>query len=79
MDTQIIGIKQLHTELKKISEAALAGQSFTVVKNSKPVFKIEPINKTSQNTYSLSDLQKAQFKCEDKDLSKKVDSVTYGV
>ena len=44
MNTQIIGIKKLHKNLKQISEATLDGQSFLVVKNSKPVFKIQPID-----------------------------------
>jgi len=78
MSPQIIWVKQLYKELKKISEATLRGQSFVVVKNSKPVFRIEPIEKTTPRKYSLQDFKKLQFKTNDRDLSRLVDKITYG-
>ena len=78
MSPQIIGVKQLYKELKKISEAALHGQSFVVVKNSKPVFRIEPIEKTAAGKYSLQDFKKLQFKTSNRNLSKLVDKIAYG-
>ncbi len=77
MEPQIIGIKQLHKQLRQIAEAALQGQSFTVVKNSKPVFKIEPIEQTSVKKYTLDDFKKLQFSIKDKNLSKKIDKIVY--
>ncbi|MFH1522472.1 MAG: hypothetical protein ABIE43_01475 [Patescibacteria group bacterium] len=77
MEAQIIGIKQLHKQLKQIAEATLKGQSFTVVKNSKPVFKIEPIEETGIKKYTLADFGSVQFDGKDKDLSKKIDSILY--
>ena len=76
MNQQIIGIKQLHQNLKKIAEAALAGQSFIVVKNSRPVFKIEPIQSVSKK-YTLADFRKLQFKIRDSNLSRKIDKILY--
>jgi len=79
MNTQIIGIKKLHKNLKQISEATLDGQSFLVVKNSKPVFKIQPIDdvKLKKKKYKLDDLWKIRFENKDKNLSKKIDKILY--
>lgn len=77
MDKQIIGIKQLYTKLKEISEETLCGKSFIVVKNSKPVFRIEPIEAKKTKKYNLKDLKKAQFMVADKNLSKNIDKIVY--
>lgn len=66
-----IGIKQLHMNLKKITEDSLRGKSFIVFKNTKPVFRIEPIEKKKK--YKLGDFKSVQFRCADKDLSKNID------
>jgi len=76
MDT-ILGIKELQVNLKRVADAAQKGQSFTVVRGSKPVFRIEPIVEVKR-TGTLEDfLQKGLFFGE-KDLSVKVDEVVYG-
>lgn len=79
METQIIGVKQLHKELKKISAKALRGHSFIVVRNSKPVFRIEPINQKSlkKKKYTMDDLWKIRFKNRDKNLSRNIDKILY--
>ena len=74
---KIIGIKQLHKDLKRISQQTLRGASFIVVKNSKPVFKIEPISDIKEKKYKLSDLRELQFRSSDKKLSKKIDKIMY--
>ncbi|MBI3335789.1 MAG: hypothetical protein HY001_04825 [Candidatus Portnoybacteria bacterium] len=81
MKLQIIGVKQLHRQLKQISQAAVQGQSFLVVKNSKPVFRIEPVEYSAEKKYSLEDFKKLQFEMryKDKNLSKKVDAIVYGI
>lgn len=79
MKSQIIGIKQLYRELKKISEDTQEGKSFIVVKNSKPVFRIEPMHIVKKHRYTLADLQKVQFRTSDKNLSKKIDSNVYKI
>jgi len=77
MEPQIIGIKQLHKELKKISMKAQAGQSYIVVKNSRPVFRVEPFGKLRPK-YTIKDLEKIRFKSDDKNLSKHIDKILYG-
>ncbi len=82
MDTQIIGIKQLQSQLKRIADEALLGKSFTVVRNSQPVFKIEPVAKTEQKKYSLKDLSRLQEEIGfngGKNLSKDIDRIVYGL
>jgi antitoxin (DNA-binding transcriptional repressor) of toxin-antitoxin stability system len=79
METQIIGIKELHKQLKEISEKVLRGESFLVVKNSKPVFRIESVKQSVIPRYTLKDLKKAQFKGQDKNLSKKIDKIVYNI
>jgi len=76
MDTRIVGIKNLHKQLSKISDEALEGKSFIVVKNSKPVFRIEPIEK--EKKYNLGDFTKIQFRSKNKNLSREIDSSIYG-
>jgi len=79
INDHIIGIKQLQTQLKKLTQQVQAGNSFIVVKNSKPVFRIEPIEGQRVKRYTLADLKKLQFRSGQKNLSKSIDSVIYGV
>ena len=81
METKIIGIKQLHKQLRQVSEQTICGESFIVVKNSKPVFRIEPINNRniSKKKYTLIDFKKIQFKSKYKDLSKNIDKIVYSL
>ncbi len=76
METQIIGVKQLHRDLKEISKMAVLGHSFIVVKNSKPVFRIEPYEEKNKR-FGLKDFRKFQFKSKDKKLSREVDKILY--
>lgn len=81
METKIIGVKQLYKNLKTISEETLNGHSFIVVKNSKPVFKIEPINQDilKKKKYNMADFKKIQFKSKYKNLSKDIDKIVYNL
>lgn len=45
---QIIGLKELREHVSKYSSAVEKGKSFVVVKKSKPIFKISPIDKEEQ-------------------------------
>lgn len=74
---QIIGIKQLHKDLKKISALVLEGQEFIVVKNSKPAFKIVPLE-SPKAKFTLKDLSQLQFNTGNKNLSKEIDKILYG-
>ena len=41
---QIIGVKELRENLPKYTDAVQDGKSFIIVKRSKPIFKIIPID-----------------------------------
>lgn len=77
MDNNIIGIKQLHRELSRVAELARLGQSFLVIKNSRPAFRIEPVDSAPIKKYSLANLKTLQFSAKDKNLSKKMDRIIY--
>ena len=72
----IIGIKELQGNLKRVADAAQRGETFTVVRDSKPVFRIEPIAAHKTGKYTLKDLLGIRFKG-DKNLSKRVDEIVY--
>jgi antitoxin (DNA-binding transcriptional repressor) of toxin-antitoxin stability system len=83
---EIIGVKQLHKNMKEIAKRTANGESFIVVSRSKPIFQVVP-HKIGQNerwgrgkrTYTLKDFEKLQFSSGEKDLSKKIDKVVYGL
>jgi len=79
MQEHIIGIKQLQTGLKQLTLQVQAGSSFIVVKNSKPVFRIEPIEGQRTKRYTLADLKSLQFRSGQKNLSKSIDRTVYGI
>ena len=74
--SNIIGIKELQGNLKRVADAAQRGETFTVVRDSKPVFRIEPIVGRKIGKYTLKDLLSIRFKG-DKNLSKRVDEIVY--
>lgn len=45
----IIGLKELRQNATEIAERAQRGESFVVVKRSKPMFKLSPIDDTPQS------------------------------
>jgi antitoxin (DNA-binding transcriptional repressor) of toxin-antitoxin stability system len=74
---KILGIKELQLNLKRVADAAQKGQSFTIVRDSKPVFTIEPV-KDEGRSGTWEEFRKAvSFKGE-KDLSQRVDEIVYG-
>jgi antitoxin (DNA-binding transcriptional repressor) of toxin-antitoxin stability system len=73
----ILGIKELQLNLKRVADAAQKGESFTIVRDSKPVFRIEPIAE-AKRTGVLEDALKAlSFKGGGKDLSSQIDEILY--
>jgi antitoxin (DNA-binding transcriptional repressor) of toxin-antitoxin stability system len=44
LPSNTVSLKQLREQLPKYIEAIAKGQSFTVVKRSKPIFQISPVN-----------------------------------
>lgn len=78
MTPRIIGIKELQLNLKRVADAAQNGASFTVVRDSKPVFRIEPLP-MERTSGSLEEfLKNGKFKGGPKDLSLRVDEIAYG-
>ncbi len=77
MNATIVPINQIYHDLKRITEKVLSGESFLVVKNSKPIFKITPYKRAKMKKYNLSDFKKIRFSG-DKNLSKNIDKVLYG-
>jgi len=78
MSTKVIGIKQVYTNLKTIAEGTSQGVSFLVVKNSKPTFKIVPLDSSgNDNEFTLDDLKDVQFDGGDKNMSKEIDKYIY--
>lgn len=75
----IIGIKELQHNLARVARQTLAGKSFVVLKHAKPLFRIEPINVPGKKTYTIEDLYDIQFETKDRNLSKKIDRITYGL
>lgn len=50
MSRKIISIKEVYKNLKEITKQAKNGQSFLVIKHSKPVFVIEPYEETQNQS-----------------------------
>ena len=75
--SEIIGVKQLYKNLNRISKRVAKGESFIVVKRSKPIFRVVPYHKERVKQYTLKDLKRLQFKSKDKKLSVKVDKLVY--
>ncbi|MEX1014068.1 MAG: hypothetical protein WDZ80_02825 [Candidatus Paceibacterota bacterium] len=74
----LIPIKEIYKNLKEISKKAQQGDSFIVLKHSKPVFRILPPEDNFENySYELNDINKISFS-KGGDLSKKIDSILYG-
>lgn len=76
MTDTIIGIKELHKNLKRVADATLRGARFTVVRDSKPVFRIEPIDMPGAKIRTIDDFLALKFKG-DADLSKRIDEIAY--
>ena len=76
--SNIIGIKELQGNLKRVADAAQRGETFTVVRDSKPVFRIEPIVGRKTGKYTLKDLLSIRFNSGEKNLSKRIDKILYG-
>lgn len=80
MEATIIGIKQLHQQLTEVTKAVNKGESFIVVKHSKPVFRITPLDGIRlEKKYTLKDFEKLQTNLGDPELSSKIDEIVYGV
>lgn len=77
--TKTIGIRELSRDLKTITLEAVNGQPYIVMKNSQPVFKIEPLDPKQAKLHTLKDIKKLQFKDNaETNLSLRIDEILYG-
>lgn len=83
--TTTIGVKQLHKDLGRIIRRIKRGERILVMKHARPALVITPyeaaelLPQPSKKYYTLDDIRKLQTKGGDKDISKKVDRIVYGV
>ena len=75
--SKIVGIKELHRNLKSIAEEVQIGQVFIVVKHGKPIFEINPYQNEKKKKYTLADFKKLQFKSGSPNLSQEIDQILY--
>jgi prevent-host-death family protein len=56
----IVGLKQLRNDLPELIENVARGQSFIVIKHSRPVFKITPVDETKvwESVIDFTQIQK---------------------
>ncbi len=78
-EPKTIGARELQRNLKKIFERADKGESFIVAKNARPVFRIEPMETVKKKKYTKKDLFSIRFRSGDKNLSKNIDKILYGI
>ncbi|OGH73848.1 MAG: hypothetical protein A3C90_02125 [Candidatus Magasanikbacteria bacterium RIFCSPHIGHO2_02_FULL_51_14] len=81
MEEKIIGVKELRVNLEKIARAAKRGQRFLVMRRHEPLFRIQPFGHEARKKYTLTDLRDIQFSdpAGDRDLSKQIDHIAYGL
>ena len=74
----LIGFKELRQNLTKIYKTIKdERKTFSVVRNSKLVFRIVPVNEKNEKKYSLKDFEKLQFKDKNHKLSHEIDKILY--
>lgn len=78
-----VGVKQLHTDLNRIAKRVQRGEHVLVMKHAKPLFVLTPFEKHAKSTgrkkYHLNDLRKLQKMGGDKNISRDIDRIVYGV
>jgi len=79
MEPKIIGVRELHYDLKKITLAMKRGRSFLVKNHKEVLFRIEPAvtQKKHVGKSILKDFEDMMFNHPDKNLSKKIDEIVY--
>lgn len=72
-------MRELLRNAKGVTKASKRGVSFLVMTNTTPAFRIEPAEEVNTKKYTLKDLMSIRFRSGDKNLSKKVDKIVYGI
>ncbi|MCI0565765.1 hypothetical protein L0Y46_01060 [bacterium] len=77
---KIIGVREFSRSLKNISRETKRGVSFLVMRNTEPLFYVEPFKQgEKKGAYMLKDLTGIRFKSEEKNLSRRIDEIVYGI
>lgn len=71
-----ISIREYIRNYNDYNDKVMKGESFVIVKNNKPQIKLSPID--SEKKYSMKDLMSIRFSG-DKNLSKNIDKIVYGI
>lgn len=72
-------MRELLRNSKAISRDTKRGMSFVVAKNNEPLFRIEPMETKAKGKYTLKDLLSLRFHGKEKNLSKNIDKILYGI
>ena len=84
MKVKTINIREFQRNISAIADQVLKGESFLVLRNAKPAFKVTPDvevapkkrKKFTQEEY-LAALKKMQFHSGEKNLSGRIDEIVY--
>ena len=75
---RVIGVKQLHKDLKKITQQVQKGERFIVMKHAKPLFWLVPYKEEKEFPYVLKDLEQLQFVGKVGSKPWDIDQIVYG-
>ncbi len=64
---QMIPMKELYGNLKKVGDAVESWTTFIVLKHSKPVYRITPIVQTKEKKYNIDDIDNFVYKSDNKE------------
>ena len=78
-EPKIIGMRELLRNSKSVTKASKLGVSFLVMTNATPAFRIEPAEEVKKKKYTKKDLFSIRFRSGDKNLSKNIDKILYGI
>ena len=71
-----ISIREYLRNYNTYNDKVMKGESFIVVKNNKPQIKLSPVE--DEKKYTMKDLLSIRFSG-DKNLSKNIDKIVYGI
>ncbi len=71
-----INVRDLQRRFKEVSEQIQQGESLIVLKNTKPIFRIEPITKNTDKEVFMKAIKDIQFE-DNENLSKDADNIVY--
>lgn len=80
MTPTAIGVRELQRDFASIKAAVGRGKSFVIMSHAKPIARLVPMEEEKPKAkYTLKDFEKIRFSGGDKNLSKNIDKILYGV